>query len=113
MPPVYMLSQMLSHLANFPLADRLWKLSLTVKKIFPREDPEFSPDIEWGDRAAFSNPWEQEEPVECRRGILFSLGDNSLCCTCDYCQAVCPPVNLRPGSRAQIRAVQKVVAQGL
>ena len=107
-----MTSRMLSYLINFPLADKLWRLSLSFKKIFPRENPEFSPDIEWGDRAAFSNPWEQERPVDCRRGILISPEGNSSCCTCDYCRAVCALVNLRPGSRAKISAVQKAVSQG-
>ena len=45
MPPIYMTSQMISYLANFPLADRLQKLSLSVRKIFSRGDPEYSPDI--------------------------------------------------------------------
>ena len=106
--PVFMSGAMLSYLTNFPLADRLRRLKLSVKRIFTIDDLEFSPDINWGDRA-FSNPWVQEEPQECRRGVLVNLGIDSAQCTCDFCQANCPPVNLRPGSRGKIRVVQKVV----
>ena len=67
-----MSSAMLSYLTNFPLADRLRRLKLSVKRIFTRGDPEFSPDISWGDRV-FNNPWVQEEPQECRRGVLVNL----------------------------------------
>ena len=41
---------MLSYLTNFPLADRLRRMKLSVKRIFTRGDPVFSPDINWGDR---------------------------------------------------------------
>merc|ERR1711895_386677 len=102
---------MISYLANFPLADRLQRLSLSVRKIFTRGDPEYSPEIEWGDRA-FNNPWEQGEPRECRRGMLVSLGTDSAQCTCNFCQATCPPANLRPCSRGRIQVVQKVVRDG-
>ena len=99
---------MLSYLTNFPLADRLRRLKLSVKRIFTKDDPEFSPKINWGDRV-FSNPWVQEEPQECRRGVLVNLGIDSAQYTCNFCQANCPPVNLRPGSRGKIRVVQEVV----
>ena len=58
--PVFMSSTMLSYLINFPLADKLRKLKLSVKKIFTIEDQENSPDINWGDWM-FNNPWVQEE----------------------------------------------------
>ena len=79
-----------------------------VRKIFTIDDQEFSPDINWGDWV-FSNPWVQEEPQECRRGVLVNLGIGSAQCTCDFCQENCHPVNLRPRSRGKIRVMQEVV----
>ena len=54
LPLVFMSSRMLSYLVEYPLLDQFQRLS--IKKIYPREDSESSPDIMWGDRAAFSNP---------------------------------------------------------
>ena len=56
--PLYVSSSMLSYLTNFPLADRLRRLKLSVKRIFTTGEPEFSPDINWGDWV-FNNPWVQ------------------------------------------------------
>ena len=66
----------------------------------------------WGDRAAFSNPWEQEKTTVCRKGVLNSLGDEPWSCDCDYCQVTNTPVNLKPGSTVRVRAVQKVTVMG-
>merc|ERR1712243_458817 len=65
---VFMSSNMISYIINFPLSDKLAKLSLSVKKIFSieGEDP---PAINWGDWI-FSNPWSQEGKQGCRRGVL-------------------------------------------
>ena len=41
--------------------------------------------------------------------MLVNSGIDSAQYTCNFCQANCPPVNLRPGSRGKIRVVQKVV----
>ena len=57
---VFMSSTMISYLINFPLADKLRKLKLSVKKIFTIEDQENSPDINWGGWM-FKNPWMQDE----------------------------------------------------
>ena len=52
---VFMSSNMISYIINFPFSDELSKLNLSVKKIFSieGEDP---PRINWGDWM-FSNPW--------------------------------------------------------
>ena len=55
-PPVYMSSRMLSYLVEYPLADKLRKLSLKRQVVYPRVSLGQS-KIVWGDRAAFSNPW--------------------------------------------------------
>ena len=98
-PSIFMTSTMLSYIVNFPLADRLKKIKLSVKRIFTLNDNGFSEDINWGDRT-FSNPWLQEQ--QCRRGVLVNLGLDPAHCTCDFCQAYCNPINLRPKSRGKI-----------
>ena len=45
---VFMSSKMISYIINFPLADKMAKLSLSVKKIFTIEE-ENPPTINWGD----------------------------------------------------------------
>merc|ERR1711873_368955 len=94
--PVFMSSNMISYIINFPLADKMAKLSLSVKKIFSieGEDPLI---INWGDWM-FSNPWSQEEKQGCIRGVLVSPEMNPEVCTCEFCVAASSPVNLRPGS---------------
>ena len=52
---VFMSSKMISYIINFPLADKMVKLSLSVKKILTIE-VENPPTINWGDWM-FSNPW--------------------------------------------------------
>ena len=62
---------MISYLINFPLADRMRRLKLSVKKIFTIEDQENPLDINWGGWM-FKNPWLQEEQQMCRRGVLVN-----------------------------------------
>ena len=59
----------------------------------------------------FKNPWMQDEQQTCRRGVLVSLGVDLAPCLCDFCKATCSPVNLRPGSRGKIQAVQQVARE--
>merc|ERR1711873_198759 len=106
---VFMSSNMISYIINFPLADKLAKLSLSVKKIFSIEG-EDTPRINWGDWM-FSNPWLQEKRQGCKRGVLVSPEMNPAMCTCEFCVAASSQVNLRPGSRGKIWAVQQVVRE--
>merc|ERR1712240_115983 len=106
---VFMSSNMISYIINFPLADKLAKLNLSVKKIFSSEG-EDPPRINLGDWM-FSNPWLQEERQECKRGVLVSAEMNPAMCMCEFCVAANSPVNLRPGSRGKIRAVQQVARE--
>ena len=59
----------------------------------------------------FSNPWLQEKKQECKRGVLVSAELNLAMCSCEFCIAASSPVNLRPGSRGKIRAVQQVARE--
>ena len=107
-PPIYVTSTMLSYIVNFPLADRLNKIKLSMKRLFTLNDTVFSEDINWGD-GIFSNPWLQKP--QCRRGVLVNVGLDPSHCTCDFCQSHCNPINLRPKGRGKIRVVQKVPGQ--
>ena len=66
--------------------------------------------INWGDWM-FSNPWLQQERQECKRGVLVSTEINPAMCLCEFCVAASSPVNLRPGSRGKIQAVQQVARE--
>ena len=107
-PLVFMSSRILSYLVEYLLADKFKRLS--IKKIYPKEDLEQN-DIVWGDRAAFSNPWEGSSGPECRKGVLNSLGETRSC-DCYYCHETNNPANLKPGSTVRVRAVQKVTVMG-
>merc|ERR1711873_170963 len=79
---VFMSNNVISYIINFPLSDKLAKLSLSVKKIFSIEG-ENPPEINWGDWI-FSNPWSQEEKQGCRRGVLVSPEMNPEMCICEF-----------------------------
>ena len=98
-PPVFMTNTMLSYIVNYPLADRIKKMRVSVKRLFTLKDNGFSEDINWGDRI-FSNPWLQEP--QCRRGVLVNLGLDPAHCTCDFCNSYCNPINLKPKARGKI-----------
>merc|ERR1712115_598578 len=103
-----MTNTMLSYIVNYPLAEKINKMRVSVKKLFTLSDNGSSEDINWGD-VRFSNPWLQEP--QCRRGVLVNLGLDPAHCTCDFCISYCNPINLRPRARGKIRAVQKVPGQ--
>ena len=67
---VFMSSNMISYIINFPLSEKFSKLSLNVKRIFSIEERD-PPDINYGDWK-FSNPWSQSDNQGCRRGVLTS-----------------------------------------
>ena len=101
---VFMTSNMISYIINYPLSDKLSRLSLNVKKIFTVEE-QSPPNINFGDWV-FSNPWSKGNENR-RQGILTSPELNPGMCTCEFCTKLNSSMNLRPGSRGKIRAVSQ------